>query len=273
MQAIRFATYLAPNLYETYEYIARYVGEKVGHPTTLTVGQSFHEFAEGRVDVGFICGLPYVTMADSPSCPIELLAAPVLQGERYEHRPIYFSDVVVRKDSPYAFFDDLQACVWACNQRVSHSGWNLVCYSLLERGETPGYFGQVIETGSHLRSISLVLEGRADATAVDSHVLDVFLAKNRTVATELRIIDMLGPSSIPPMVINKTLDHSLKVRVQEVLLTMHEDPQAASALHAGSIDRFVRVSDEDYQDIRRMRASVELAHVIKNLRDGQMRAL
>src|SRR2546426_1611606 len=119
---LRFATYLAPNLYETYQFIARYVGEKVGHPTTLSVGQSFHELAEGLVDVGFICGFPYVQMADSSSCPVELLVAPVLQGERYQHRPIYFSDVIVRNDSPYTSFNDLQGCTWAYNQRVSHSG-------------------------------------------------------------------------------------------------------------------------------------------------------
>jgi phosphonate transport system substrate-binding protein len=262
MQTLRFATYLAPNLYETYEYIARYVGEKVGHAAVLTVGHSFDEFAEGQVDVGFICGLPYVQMADSPSCSVELLVAPVLQGERYQQKPIYFSDVIVRKDSPYASCADvrglqvLQGCIWAYNQRVSHSGWNIVCYSLREQGEPASYFGQMIESGSHQRSVLLVLEGRADATAVDSHVLDVFLAKNREAAAELRIIDMLGPSSIPPVVIAKTVDQTLKRRVQEVLLTMHEDPHAASALRAGAINRFVQVSDEGYQDIRKMRESV-----------------
>ncbi len=197
---LRFATYLAPSLYETYLYIARYVGAKVGHPTTLAVGQSLNEFAGAQVDVGFICGLPYVQMAGAPSCPVELLVSPILLGERYQNRPIYFSDVIVRRDSPYISFADLQGCLWAYNQKASHSGWYLVCYSLLERGKTLDYFGQLIETGSHQRSVSLVLEGQADATAIDSHVLDVFLARNRVEAAALRIIDMLGPSSIPPVV-------------------------------------------------------------------------
>ena len=252
---LRFATFLAPSLYETYQYITHFVGAKVGQPTILAIGQSFNEFAEGQVDVGFICGLPYVQMADSPSCPVELLVAPILQGERYQHRPIYFSDVIVRRESPYTSFDDVQGCVWAYNQRVSHSGWNLVCHSLLERGKTLDYFGQMIETGSHQRSILLVLEGQADTTAIDSHVLDVFLARNRAAAGALRVIDMLGPSSIPPIVIARTVDQELKRQVQEILLTMHEDPLAASVLHAGAIDRFVRVSDEDYQDIRDMRTN------------------
>lgn len=253
MQTIRFATYLAPNIYDTYAYIARYVGEKTGQPTTLSVGQSFDQIADGQVDVAFMCGLPYATMAESFACPFELLVAPVLYGERYQHKPIYFSDVIVRKASPYTSFDDLRGCSWAYNQKESHSGWNVVVYSLLERGKTPDFFGQLIASGSHQRSIALLLAGQADATAIDSQVSDVFLAQNLTAAAALRTIDMLGPSSVPPVVIAKTVDQSLKRNIQAALLTMHEDPQAARALRCGAIERFVQVCDEDYQDIREMR--------------------
>lgn len=254
---IRFVTFLSPVLYSTYEHIARYVGEKVGHPTTLTVGQSWQEFADGQVDIGFVCGLPYARMANWPTCPIELIAAPVLEDARYQDKPIYFSDVVVRRDSPYTCFDDLQGCVWAYNERVSHSGWNIVCYSLLERGKSPHYFGQTVETGSHLQSLQAVLAGKADATAIDSHVLDVQLSKNKDLAARLRVIDMLGPSTIPPVVISKRLDSELKCRLQEILLTMHQDPGAASGLHEGLIKRFIAMTDDHYNDIRRMLAKVQ----------------
>lgn len=255
--AIRFASYLSPNIYATYEHITRYVGEKVGRPTTLTVGQSFEEFAAGQVDVGFICGLPYIHLADSPSCPVELLVAPVLQGERYQRKPIYFSDVIVRSDSPYTSFDDLEGCVWAYNQRTSHSGCNLVCYSLLERGKSPHYFGMTMETGSHRRSVQMVLEGQADSAAIDSHMLDVLLSQYTDIATKLRIIDMLGPSSIPPVVVSKSLDKELKCRIREVFINMHQDPDATRGLRQGLIERFVVVADDDYQDIRTMFARVQ----------------
>ena len=265
MQTIRFATYLAPNIYNTYARIARYVEEKTGHPTTLIVGQSFDQIADGQVDVAFMCGLPYATLAESPACPFELLAAPVLRGERYQRRPIYFSDVIVRKESPHTSFDDLRGCAWAYNQKESHSGWNIVYYSLLKRGKTPDFFGQLIESGSHLRSISLLLAGQADATAIDSQVLDVFLAHNPTEAASLRAIDMLGPSSVPPVVIARSVDQSLKRKLQTALLTMHEDPQTASALRSGAIERFVRVCDEDYQDIREIRNHALMYLAAQNL--------
>ncbi|HEY6540884.1 MAG TPA: PhnD/SsuA/transferrin family substrate-binding protein, partial [Ktedonobacteraceae bacterium] len=262
---IRFATYLAPNIYDTYAYIARYVEEKIGRPTTLTVGQSFDQIADGQVDVAFMCGLPYATLAESPACPLELLAAPVLRGERYQRKPIYFSDVIVRKESPYTSFDDLRGCAWAYNQQESHSGWNIVVYSLLKRGQTPAFFGQLIATGSHQRSIAHVLNRQADAAAIDSHVLDVFLAHNPTAAAALRVIDMLGPSSIPPVVIARSVDQTLKRNIQEVFLTIHEDPQAASALRSGAFERFVKVKDDDYSDIREMRDCTQAYLAAQNL--------
>ena len=83
-------------------------------------------------------------MTNWPDCPVEPLAAPVLRGERYHKKPIYFSDVVVRRDSLYTSFGDLRRCVWAYNEYVSHSGYNLVCYSLLERGEALPFFSKTM---------------------------------------------------------------------------------------------------------------------------------
>ncbi len=254
---IRFATFLSPIMYSTYAHIARYVGVRVGCQTTLEVGQSFEEFAEGQVDVAFICGLPYVRMTSQNTCPVELLAAPVLMGERYLHRPIYFSDVIVRSDSPYTSFDDLGGCVWAYNERVSHSGCNLVCYSLLERGKSPDYFGKTVKSGSHLRSLDMVLEGEADAAAIDSHLSDILRSRDELLAARLRVVDVLGPSSIPPVVVSMRLDNELKGKLQDALVTMHLDDCGARELQQGLIERFVAVRDEDYGNIRKMLEKVE----------------
>ena len=117
---LRFATFLDPNMFGVYRFVADYVGEELGHRVELIVGSSFDQFSAGQADVGFICGLPYVQLARQPSPPVELLAAPVLQGARYRGRPIYFSDVIVRADSGYRSFSDLRGCSWAYNDLDSH---------------------------------------------------------------------------------------------------------------------------------------------------------
>src|SRR5215213_2739449 len=108
MRPLRFATFLAPSLWPVYQAITDYVGQRLGCPTTLVVGESFAAFAAGQADVGFICGLPYVHLTRHQPPPVELLAAPVLQGARYGDRPIYYSDVIVHRDSPFRTFADLR---------------------------------------------------------------------------------------------------------------------------------------------------------------------
>lgn len=47
---LHFATFLSPNLYRTHEYIASYIGEKLGYSTLLTLGdkQSLEGFDGGK---------------------------------------------------------------------------------------------------------------------------------------------------------------------------------------------------------------------------------
>lgn len=258
MNTLRFATFLSPVLYETYEYITHYVGERLGYPATLHVAQAWEQFAEGKVDVGFICGLPYAHLSSLPSSPVELLAAPVVQGVRYQGRPMYFSDVIVRRASPYTTLEHLQGRIWAYNEQSSHSGYNIVQHSLLQRGKRLPFFGETLKTGSHLKSLRVVLEGRADSTAIDSHVFDVWRLQHPELAERLRVIDMFGPSTIPPVVAATRLDNRLKRSIQEILLTMHCNPLAASQLQHGLIDRFVLVDDEDYAAIRQIAASIAI---------------
>lgn len=259
---LRLATFLSPLLYETYASIARYLGEQLDLPVRLQTGQTLTDFARGEIELGFLCGLLYVRMQSMSSCPVELLAAPVLHGERYQDRPRYFSDVIVRRASPFTAFEDLHGCTWAYNERLSHSGYNLVSYSLLQRGLPLDYFGASIESGSHLQSLRLVLDGEADAAALDSHLLDTLFQQRPELARELRVIEMLGPSGIPPLVVTKRLDLVLKGRLQDLLLTMHQDPLVAAELARGQIKRFARVAEEDYDDIRTMYAQVQLANAM-----------
>jgi phosphonate transport system substrate-binding protein len=256
---VRFANFLAPLLQETYDAIATYVGRALALPVTSGVGQYLTEFHAGQADLGFVCGLQYVRLSAEADNPVEVLVAPVLQSERYQQRPIYYSDVIVRRGSPYASFRDLRGCTWAYNEEASHSGYNLVQYSLLERKESADYFGKTIKSGSHLQSLRLVLAGQADATAIDSHVLDIVLQRDVQLASQVSIIDRFGPSSIPPVVAARRLPAQLRRDIQDVLISMHKDAHMAETLQLGGIARFVAVQDEQYDDIRTMLARVQSA--------------
>jgi len=258
-RALRFTTFLAPKLFPVYAFITRYLGEKLGCPTELVVGTSYEEWVD-QAEVGFLCGLPYVelTRGQKP-LPIEPLAAPLLQGQRYGGRPVYFSDVIVRRDSPFRSFADLRGRSWSYNEPRSQSGYGITRCRLIEMGETAGYFSAVVAAGWHERSIRLVSAGAVDASAIDSQVLALVLRDHPELAARLRVIDSFGPSTVQPVVAGRRLAESLKDDLRAVLVGMGEDPAAREPLTRGLVERFVPVTDQDYDDIRAMLAAAEAA--------------
>jgi len=256
---LRFATFLAPSILPVYQAVADYVGQSLGYETELAVGSSFDDFENGQADIGFICGLPYVMLTRREPAPVELLAAPVLEGERYGGQPIYFSDVIVHAESPFRSFADLRGRSWSYNDPDSHSGYGVTRYRLVEIGETQGYFGKVVEAGFHQESIRMVREGEIDASAIDSQVLAVAMRDDPSLARDLLVIDTLGPSTIQPVVAARTLPEGLKSDLQAVILTMHNDPAVRAQLARGLVERFAPVTDATYDDIRHMLRAAEAA--------------
>lgn len=196
------------------------------------------------------------------SAAYEPIAAPVLQGERYRGRPIYFSDVIVRVDSGIGCFGDLRGHTFAVNERASHSGYGIVRYHLVTRGATRGFFGAVIESGAHQTSIRMVADGEVDASAIDSHVLALEMRDDASLGQRLRVIETLGPSTIQPVVASAKVPASLRARVRDLLLGLGDDPSARGFLDAGLIERFVAATASTYDDIREMVRAAEDAHFL-----------
>jgi phosphonate transport system substrate-binding protein len=254
-RTLRFATFLAPNMLPVYAFVVRRVAERLGVAAELVVGSGYDGLAE-QADLSFVCGLPYVHLARRGE-PIEPIAAPVLRGERYGGRPVYFSDVIVRRDSPFSRFEDLRGRSWCYNEPWSQSGYGVTRQRLIEMGETEGFFGRVVQAGFHERAIRLVLSGEVDASAIDSQVLAVALRDHPDWAARLRVIDTLGPSTIQPVVASRRLPRELRDDVAEVLIEMGDDPEGQERLGHGFVERYVPVGDADYDDVRTMLHTAE----------------
>jgi phosphonate transport system substrate-binding protein len=248
---MRFVSFLAPAMTPVYEFIARAVGERLGVPTEFAYAERYEQLA--GADVCFLCGLAYIELCDRERAPFVPVAAPILQGERYEGRPIYFSDVIVRRDSRFTTFADLEGASWCYNEPLSHSGYGITRYHLTRLGRTGGYFGRVVEAGYHARSIELVRTGAVDASAIDSHVLELALRDDPTLVDELRILTSLGPSTVQPVVAGMWLSEALRAQIQRALVDLADDAIARGWLGRGRIERFVAVDDRHYGDLRTMR--------------------
>ncbi len=257
MNRLRVGTFLAPNIMPVYEAVTEQLGARLGVPAELVVGTDYEDCARDANDVCFVCGLPYVEFEGRGIWSAVPVAAPVLQGARYGGRPIYFSDVIVHRDSPFASFLDLRGRSWAYNEPLSQSGYGITRYHLVKLGETHGFFGEVIEAGFHEESIRMVASGEVDASAIDSQVLAVALRDDPSLAASLRVIDALGPSTIQPVAVSKRLAPEMREEIRRVLISLHEDAGVRERLAVGLVERFVPVGPEDYDDIRAMRQACE----------------
>ena len=259
MADLRFGTFLAPNMLPVYQMIADEVGRGLGMTTELIVETDYENCQKDVNDICFVCSLPYVTFEREGISPAVPIAAPVLEGPRYQGKPIYFSDVIVHADSDLHSFEDLRGHSWSFNEPLSQSGYGIARYHLVELGETNGFFGEVIDAGFHETSIRMVISGDVDASAIDSQVLGVELRDHPEFVDSLRVIDALGPSTIQPVGISKRFSLSFHDKVREILLSLHEDPETKKRLGQGMVEKFVAVGPDSYDDIRHMLDACEAA--------------
>ena len=154
---LNLASCMAENVEAFCQSLTEYLQQKLNLPTRYVTGIPWQErerlFDEGEIQILWLCGLPYVHKAASRAADIELLAVPVPLGSRYRNRPIYFSDVVVKRDSAFRVFDDLRGSTWAYNEPRSHSGFNVMRSHLVDIADGDNFFGAVVESGSHSASI------------------------------------------------------------------------------------------------------------------------
>lgn len=253
---ITFASCQAPIADEFCREVIGWLSEQSNIAITFITNMSWVEreaqFDAGQIDAAWICSAPYVRKMAHPEANLELLAAPVAAASRYHNQPVYFSDVVVHRDSPFHTLADLRGTTWAYNERNSHSGYSVVQYALAERGERDGYFGRVIESGAHQVSLEMILSRQVDASAIDSTVLEMVCAQDITVAPRIRIIDTFGPSPMPPWCIGCHVPEPVRQQLRQHLCQMHNAAAGQTILARYQMARFAAATDPAYDVVRYM---------------------
>ncbi len=259
MDSLSITSCMASNMDVLCRELAGYLAARLSLPVYARLDLPWQErqrlFEAGRIQLCWICGLPYVREKDRAPDWFSLIAAPVMAGRRYGGRPVYFSDVVVRSESAFRSLDDLAGASWAYNEPASHSGYGVVRYALAEQGRSLDFFGRVIESGAHQVSLQMILAGTVDASAIDSTVLELELSRDPSLASRIRVVDTFGPSPIPPWVTSASLDSGLQARIREILVGMEAEPEGRGLMSRVGIARFSPVEDRDYDPIREMARS------------------
>jgi ABC-type phosphate/phosphonate transport system substrate-binding protein len=192
-----------------------------------------------RDDLGcvFMCGYPWAMRAERP----HLLAVPVPSPSRYRDRAIYFTDFVVRADSPYHTLPDTFGGCIAYSIEHSHSGYNAARFHLLSyrRPDRPTLYGKVLgPLHRQLPVIDAVIDGRADVGPVDAYGLDLLRRHGAECAKRVRVVATTLEAPSAPLVASPGVDATTRARLSEALLAAHRAPELASTLDELLIARF-----------------------------------
>ncbi|OUL32009.1 phosphate ABC transporter substrate-binding protein [Nostoc sp. T09] len=248
---LQVISYLAPNWFGFYEAVLAYLGRVLAVETQLKQGECEPLLdpllLKDQLDLAFICGLPLIRYSQIVLDQLQPVIAPVMQAPRYQNRPIYFSDAIVNANSDLASFDDLVGKTLCYNDPGSNSGYNLLRHRLFQGRHPHHFFGKVVQSGSHQNSIRWVAAGKVDCAAIDSVVLEQELRDFPELSQQLRVVEVLGPCPIPPLVAAQHLGKSLIQQIQLALL--EPDAELQTAMNRVGVQRFAAVELADYEAI------------------------
>jgi phosphonate transport system substrate-binding protein len=242
-----------------FAYLAEYLGERLGVATELQI-ETHHSgpprglpdpFSAGELDLGFFCAPPFIWLQERPDPPVELIPfGLVFEDSRGAGRPVYFSDIVVRRDHPARSFADLVDARWGYNDRESLSGYYSVLQTAAEHGADASFMGRLHDMGSHLASLRALRRGTIDAAAIDSTVLALRWRRDRALATDLRVVAGLGPWPIQPIVMRRSLPVRLKAALTAAVGALAATPERRRALRRWLVSGVAPMTDADF-DVER----------------------
>lgn len=257
-KAIRIAISAMISPKETFIYykkLADYIGRKMNRPIEIVQRKAYaevNELIENReIDLAFVCSGPYVE--GKKNFGMELLVAPVVKAN-----PVYYSYLIVHRDSPIKSLKGLKGKGFAFTDPDSNTGCLVPRYELAKIKETPdSFFSKYIFTNSHDNSIKAVAEGFIDGAAVDSLIWEYSQNTNPKLTGKTKIIERFGPFGIPPVVVHPDYDQKMKEDLRHILLNMDKDEEGRVILKNIGIDRFIVVNDSLYDSVRVMQAWIK----------------
>lgn len=195
--------------------------------------------------IGHTCGYPLMTRLQDALRPFCLpcFDVPGVTGKRY------CSQFIVPAGSAIETLQQCRGKIVAINNRNSNSGMNVLRYALAKLGAMPGFFSEVLMTGSHLASAEAVASNRAQLAAIDSVSYQLIADQNPDLISALRVIDYSEqtcglPFVVPASQYSRQACANFAIALNQALAQL--PVELRKKLH---LARFESVGLDDYQSI------------------------
>jgi ABC-type phosphate/phosphonate transport system substrate-binding protein len=205
----------------------------------------------------FMCGLPYSRANPKPV----LIAAPVPAAAEFAGRPEYWSELVVRSDSP---FDDLPStfggriCLTAPNSQSGYAAalQCLMAFDAARDGKAGARSPLYREIGAPavtpLGAVTAVVAGAADVAPIDAYAYRLLQKYRSDLTSQLRTVARTARTPIPPLVASIALEASIEGAqgLRAAFTAAHRDPALKVLLAGLELSHFVTPESRDYDALR-----------------------
>ena len=242
---VAISTMISPvETFNLYKDLIDYISVKLGVPIEFKQRKTYAEVNEllnqNKLDFAFICTGAYLEARNK--MPIEILVVPVVEG-----KPYYQAYVIVNDESNINSIDELQGKSFAFTDPLSNTGYDYIINILKDRRTNPEkFFSKTIFTYAHDYSIQAVKRKIVDGATVDGLVYEYLKHFQPEKVEGIKIINKSRDFGIPPFVVQKNLDPKLKLKLKNIMLSMHQDSEGKKLLNKIMIDKFIEADDSLY---------------------------
>jgi ABC-type phosphate/phosphonate transport system substrate-binding protein len=191
----------------------------------------------------FMCGLPWSLATAQPG----LVAAPVLSPAAYGDRPCYWSDVVVRADSPFRTIEQTFGHRLALTTPESQSGYAALLHALMPHGGSTPLYREIVEPRfTPMGALTAVIERKAEVAPIDSYAFALLSKHAPDLTSQVRAVMSTEPTAVPLLVSSGPAAR----RITAAFLAGREVPATAALMDQLLLRRFVRPESRAYDELR-----------------------
>ncbi|MGE4318543.1 MAG: PhnD/SsuA/transferrin family substrate-binding protein [Deferribacterales bacterium] len=236
-------------LNDFYSYLSGKLGREIEPVMENSYENVDSKLANNEVDFASVCSTAF-----SSKGRIRIIAIPEING-----RHSYKTYIIVNKKFGIKKVTELKNKTFAFTDKLTGSGSLYPSYLIISTFKQlpEEVLKKTFYTQSNEQSIYLVNKGVVDAAAVDGAVFDEYQKNNPKQTTSIEVIHRSPEVIAPPFVASPSMDEYTYNRLKSILLNMDDEIEGRIVLGELSIDRFVPARYRDYENLIRIRNTVE----------------
>lgn len=234
---------------DRYKPLAVYLSKKIGRKIELKVltryGNIIDNFETLNMDGAFLGSFTYALAHQKLG--LQVLARP----ESFQGVSTYHGYIFVRRDSGIRSVHDMKGKTFVFVDKATTAGFLLPMAFFHLNGITDykSYLRETYFAGTHEDAIYDVLKKRADIGAAKNTIFEHLIREDPVLGKELVVLTKSPEVPENGLAVKSDLDESIKRKLKQALLSMHDDPDGLPVLVDFGARRFVETTVKDYQAV------------------------